>query len=230
MGHWLFAHKYFKISNVIEFFKKGQTVPDQVKAKDERVNKIFLSLNLVPALGMGVFECLSLNEYFHKGNTEAYKVYRKIFTICYFAVIILELLSALILGVGVLKLYRLAKSGELFDERINVPQLVLHVSAFVTYLMSVLIQVIFYAIFIWSYSPQKKHNWAVSSIVCDWVNMISQILLVAVLVPLTKDQSLQETMKHFGVPQVADFDEDAQTNMRIWMLLTRRQRLNEEED
>lgn len=194
-----------------------------------------LVINFLPTVGSSICNFMALYEYYFSGGwNETVGLYRKYETKFWVTSILLNIVSASVLGVGVGKLYRIAKSGNMPDDRINVPQMILHLSAFLTYLLSVMVAALFYALVVWNPSPQKYFNWVVARICCNWMNMFSQVLLAVVLKPLTKEETMEETLETFGVmdtedddTEAAEWDEDAQVNLRIWRQLVKKGRNNE---
>ena len=69
-----------------------------------------------------------------------------------------QMVSAGYLGVGIKNLYKLAKHG-ITDDRIDLPQLRRHLAAFVTYLTSTVVYLIFYFIYSFFGTPYGR-QWA----------------------------------------------------------------------
>lgn len=144
VGHWLFCHQYYKCAKVMPYFKDNKDTPVHVERANLWREWVLLALNFLASLGMGVARFGRLKQFYNwymapeKYSQFKYQLYKVIYTYCKFAVFSLEIVSAVYLGIGILKLYKLAKKG-MIDDRIDLPKLSLHLAAFATYLLSLVV-------------------------------------------------------------------------------------------
>lgn len=156
-----------------------------MRETDDFTNKVFLALNLISGLGYGVFRAMYGYQllYFGEGGKEV--LYGEISTGFFVSICFLEVVSGTFLGIAVFRLFRLAKAGE-GDDSINVPQLILHFSVFASFIVSLLVQLGFYLPYIWNQTPKNSLNSTITQTVCNYIGMVSMLMMAAVMMPLTK--------------------------------------------
>ena len=142
-------------------------------------------------------------------------LWAKIYMYCKFSVGFFEIVSAAFLAVGLYGLYKLKKKGYK-DDRLNLPQLALHLGAFVTYLISMIVMFGFMVPYVRFDTPQSYINYVIADTVSSYVGMVSQLLTIAVLWPLTKYQDVAETKRDFDIPETVELTEDDEITIRVW--------------
>lgn len=198
IAHWIFGFKYFKISRVMIYFIKSQRVPPSRRQKDEKINTVFIWLNFAVALAATAANFMWLQE-IRDQNAKAINFWSKLYATLKICVGLLDVISAGFLCAGIWGIHETAKkTGQgRIDDRIDIPQLVLHFSTFGLYLASLLTLYIFYVIYIWTDKADEAkkaealQNYYLAVAISNWINFIAQILLVWILWPLTVEQPPQ---------------------------------------
>lgn len=182
------------------FFIKGQRVPPGRRQKDEKINTVFIWLNFAVALAATAANFMWLQEIRNQTptdpNTKAINFWSKLYATLKICVGLLDFISAGFLCAGIWGIHETAKKTgqERNDDRIDIPQLVLHFSAFGLYLASLLTLYIFYVIYIWTdkadstKKSEALQNYTLAVAISNWINFVAQILLVWILWPLTVEQ------------------------------------------
>jgi len=239
LAHWLYCHKYYKISNVINYYRAQQAVPQAMVKRDKITNYVMITLNIVPALLEGVSRTLVLHQFYYNGYNPKLWQFDKIYTSSKIAIGAMTVVSAGYLGVGVTKLYKNAKNGQ-GDEKINVPHMLAHAGAFGTYMASLMVLWGLYLPLVYNRTAKTMNNYVMGVIVSNYLNLISQIMMVLVLWPLTdkkppaiikQNLAVQEeeeeeragsTLSAMTVAvQAEEWDEEAEFAMHTWSKLIR---------
>lgn len=237
VSHWIFSFKYYKIQHAMQYLMKGKRPPPEVMAFDARLNKFFIALNILVPLAAAAFfaiACVTL-------SWELLKIYSYL----RMAVGFLDVVSAGFLIYGIVQIGKITAEHGTIDGRLRIPQLVLHVAAFLLYLLSTLVLYFYYMRYIFSKDINKKGaaglDYMRVVIITNWTSMIGQILIAWILYPITKkeDQIVDRTaLANLAAPQeqvdimrqrdrlgtiVEDEDEyidsDEETDTRIQMQL-----------
>ena len=133
--------------------------------------------------------------------------------------------------------------GGAAHQHISVPQLLLHFGALLLYLIATVWAYYEYCKFVWT-DPAKRNVYAyfISVIATNWISMVSLLLMAAILYPITRPEEPQpnhglalnadppnpdeppaeeEEEEEIADVVVTDFDDEAESEMRIWFLFAR---------
>ena len=142
VSHWIFSFKYYKIQHAMQYLMKGKRPPPEVMAFDARLNKFFIALNILVPLATSclyAIACLTLN--FELLTYYAY---------CKIIVGFLDVVSAGFLIYGIVKIGKITMEHGTIDGRLKIPQLVLHVGAFLLYLLSTVVLYVYYTRYVFA--------------------------------------------------------------------------------
>lgn len=204
---------------------KGELVPPKVERMNSILNVFMITANIIDPVIEGIAYFETNDKIFHGKDSESWF---QLIAFSKMGVGLLQLVSGIYLMIGVLKIRKLINSGS-SSEQINVAQLIQHFLAFSLYLLSVIVEYTFYAIFAFS-SNKNPDQYFASVIVTQFFSFISQLCLCWILWHLaSKEEAMQPASieakdrhdsisSHQSSPnvQIEDYDESSEVQARIW--------------
>lgn len=128
VGHWYFAHTYFKMPQIMPFLRGIDKIPEKITAANLRRDYVMVSLNLLAAIGLFIARNGFLYQEhgrFTTGqwNFERYTMWTEMYSYCKLAIYLLIAYSGFILARGIYRFWRLTKTDMtgMTDEQIKLP-------------------------------------------------------------------------------------------------------------
>lgn len=181
-SNWLFAFEYFSIAQAMPLAIKGLQQKPSNKLKLLKIVGLVLELSVAFLSGPFIF----LQLYGIYKHEDVYLI-KLICAVLNFSITILELASGGLILFSVFKIRRYIKKG-LKLYQINEKNVALHAAAFSIYVVALLAQSFFFAAA--EFLTGHKIIYMCSSIVCNFLNFVSQLLLCSILFLLGKPKEM----------------------------------------
>jgi hypothetical protein len=146
VAHWIFAARYRTIAKEMPIIVQGGSIKSEDKAKDEKQFNKLLILNIIgPSLELAVNIPLNIVVFTQFQTPSTLLTIGAIVFPTFSAT--LQIISGVVLVRSVLKIKQFYRDKDI-EDRLNMPTLLLHSSAFLLYLVSIILYVVIWDFFV----------------------------------------------------------------------------------
>jgi len=147
VAHWIFAFEYHSIQKITPYIIRGEEIPEKITRNHSKVNKTFLTLNIVlPFFGSTIFFFVYQTKKYNGSESHFHMQLTNLYLFMAFLNLALNLITGFVLSCAICNIKNYFRINKV-EKKINIKIFAIHLATFILYMFSAVILVTFKTIF-----------------------------------------------------------------------------------
>jgi hypothetical protein len=147
VAHWIFAFEYHTIQKITPYIIRGEEIPEKITRNHSKVNKTFLTLNIVlPFFGSTIFFFVYQTKKYNGSESHFHMQLTNLYLFMAFLNLALNLITGFVLSCAICNIKNYFRINKV-EKKINIKIFAIHLATFILYMFSAVILVTFKTIF-----------------------------------------------------------------------------------